>query len=68
MKNTRSLAKDGFVPQNQANQAERSKSELDSSIANTQAEIARAKLQISQVRTVFLKDIDTQLQEIQKKK
>jgi protease secretion system membrane fusion protein len=66
MKNTRALAKDGFVPQNQANQAERSKSELDSSIANTQAEIARAKLQISQVRTVFLKDIDTQLQEIQK--
>ena len=66
MKNTRALAKDGFVPQNQANQAERSKSELDSSIANTQAEIARAKLQISQVRTVFLKEIDTQLQEIQK--
>lgn len=66
MKNTRALAKDGFVPQNQANQAERTKSELDSSIANTQAEIARAKLQISQVRTLFLKEIDTQLQEIQK--
>lgn len=66
MKNTSALARDGFVPQNQANQAERAKSEIDSSIANTQAEIARAKLQISQVRTLFLKDIDTQLQEIQK--
>lgn len=66
MKSTRDLAKDGFVPKNQANAAERQKSELDSSIANTQAEIARARLQISQARTVYLKDVDTQLQDIQK--
>ena len=66
MRNSRELAKDGFVPQTQANQAERAKSDLDASIANTQADIARAKLQISQVRTMFLKDVDTQLQEIQK--
>jgi protease secretion system membrane fusion protein len=66
MKNSRELAKDGFVPQNQANQAERTKIEIDSGMVSTQADIARAKLQISQVRTLFLKDIDTQLQEIQK--
>ena len=66
MKNSRDLAKDGFVPQNQANQAERTKIEIDSGMVSTQAEIARAKLQISQVRTLFLKEIDTQLQEIQK--
>jgi len=66
MKSTRDLAKDGFVPQNQANAAERQKSELDAGIANTLAEIARARLQISQARTVYLKDVDTQLQEIQK--
>jgi protease secretion system membrane fusion protein len=66
MKSTNALARDGFVPQSQANAAERQKSELDSSIANTQAEIARARLQISQVRTAILKDVDTQLQEIQK--
>lgn len=66
MKNTRELAKDGFVPKNQANAAERQKSELDSSIANTQAEIARVRLQISQARTALLKDVDTQLQDIQK--
>jgi protease secretion system membrane fusion protein len=66
MKSTNALARDGFVPQSQANAAERQKSELDSSIANTQAEIARARLQISQVRTAVLKDVDTQLQEIQK--
>ena len=66
MRNARELARDGYVPQTQANQAERAKSDLDASIANTQAEIARAKLHITQVRTMFLKDVDTQLQEIQK--
>lgn len=66
MKSTRDLARDGFVPQSQANAAERQKSELDSGISNSQAEIARARLQISQVRSAYLKDVDTQLQEIQK--
>ncbi|PUE11075.1 hypothetical protein B9Z51_01745 [Limnohabitans sp. T6-5] len=66
MKNTRELAKNGFVPQNQANQAERQKSDIDSSLANTQADISRARLQISQVRSALLKDIDNQLQDIQK--
>lgn len=66
MASTRSLAKDGFVPMSQANQAERTKSENDSSIASTQADMARARLQISQLRTALLKDVDTQLQEIQK--
>jgi len=66
MQNTSELAKKGFVPQIQANQAERQKSDIDSSIANTQAEISRAKLQISQVRSALLKDVDNQLQEIQK--
>jgi protease secretion system membrane fusion protein len=66
MANTRSLAKDGFVPMSQANQAERQKSDIDSSIASTQADIARARLQISQLRSALLKDVDNQLQEIQK--
>lgn len=66
MNNTRELAKNGFVPQNQANQAERAKSDIDSGIANTRAEIARANLQISQARSAVLKDVDNQLQEIQK--
>ncbi len=66
MTNTRKLAKDGFVPMAQANQAERQKSDIDSSIASTQADIARAKLQISQLRSALLKDVDIQLQEIQK--
>ena len=66
MASSQSLARDGFVPRAQANQAERQKSDIDSNIASTQADIARAKLQISQLRSAFLKDIDTQLQELQK--
>ena len=66
MKSSRDLAKDGFVPQNQANQAERTKIDLDSAIVTTSADIARARLQISQVKTLFLKEVDTQLQDIQK--
>jgi protease secretion system membrane fusion protein len=66
MASTRSLAKDGFVPMSQANQAERTKSDIDSSIASTQADMARARLQISQLRSALLKDVDNQLQEIQK--
>lgn len=66
MASTRQLAKDGFVPMSQANQAERQKSDIDSNLASTQAEIARARLQISQLRSALLKDVDNQLQEIQK--
>ena len=66
MTNTNKLANDGFVPKSQANLAERQNSDIESSIASTQADIARAKLQISQVRSALLKDVDNQLQEIQK--
>ena len=66
MVNTLELAKGGYVPQNQANQAERQKSELDSSIASTQAELARAQLQKAQLHSALLKDIHQQLQESQK--
>ena len=66
MNNTRALAKDGFVPQNQANQAERTKSDIEGQISSTLAEVSRAKLQISQLRTTFLKDVDNILQDVQK--
>jgi len=66
MTNTQKLAKDGFVPMSQANQAERQKSDIDSTLASTQSEIARARLQITQLRSALLKEIDNQLQDIQK--
>ena len=68
MTNTNKLANEGFVPKSQANQAERQNSDIESSIASTSADIARAQLQISQLRTTVLKDVDTQLQDIQKNK
>jgi protease secretion system membrane fusion protein len=68
MTNTNKLANEGFVPKSQANQAERQNSDIESSIASTSADIARAQLQISQLRTTVLKEVDTQLQEIQKNK
>ncbi len=66
MSNTLELAKGGFVPQMQANQAERQKSELDSNIASLQADMARARIQKTQLRSALLKDIQQQLQETQK--
>ena len=66
MRNVKALAKDGFVPQAQANQAERQNVDIESSIATTQSDIARARLQISQLRTTYLKEVDNQLQELQK--
>jgi len=66
MRNIKALAKDGFVPQAQANQAERQNVDIESSIATTQSDIARAKLQISQLRTTYIKEVDNQLQELQK--
>jgi len=53
MTNTNKLASDGFVPKSQANLAERQNSDIESSIASTQADIARARLQISQLRSTF---------------
>jgi protease secretion system membrane fusion protein len=66
MSNTLELAKGGYVPQMQANQAERQKIELDSSIASLQADMARARIQKTQLRSALLKDIQQQLQETQK--
>jgi protease secretion system membrane fusion protein len=66
MVNSSSLAKDGFVPKSQANLAERQNSDIVSTIASTQSDISRLRLQISQAKSAYLKDVDTQLQEIQK--
>jgi protease secretion system membrane fusion protein len=56
MRNIKALAKDGFVPQAQANQAERQNVDIESNIATTQSDISRARLQISQLRTTYIKE------------
>lgn len=72
-KNIAELAEDGFVSRSQANQIERQRSDLVAGLASTTSEISKAlnsitaaRLQISQLKAVYRKDIDTQLKEVQK--
>lgn len=67
------LAKEGFIPRSRANEVERQRSDLVASLSNTTSEIGRArssianaKLQLAQERAVYLKDVDTQVKEVQK--
>ena len=64
-RNTRQLAQGGFVPDIQANAVERQRSALESTMATTQSDIARARLQIAQLRTSQLKEVDDQLSTLQ---
>jgi len=72
-RNIGQLAKEGYVPESQANAALRAQSGLESELASLQAEIARTnssvaatQLQMAQQRSAFLKDVDNQLSEAQK--
>jgi protease secretion system membrane fusion protein len=72
-KNIGQLAKEGYVPESQANAALRAQSGLESEMANLQAEVSRnnaaiasTQLQMSQQRSAFMKDVETQLSEAQK--
>lgn len=72
-KDTRELAEQGYVPRNSADDIERNLSAVTGNVANTNADLAKtraaiagARLQLAQLKTNFLKDIDTQLSDIQK--
>lgn len=72
-KNNRQLADEGYVPRSRANDIARSVSELAGGIANSGADLAKTRtsiagtrLQLIQLRTNYLKDIDSQLSETQK--
>lgn len=69
----RDLASQGFIPRSKANEVERTRSEMLSSLANTTAEIAKVqsnigatRLQLTQHQASFRKDADTQLADVQK--
>lgn len=71
--NLKQLAREGFVPQGKANELERSRSELIAGISSTTSEIsqarsslASARLKVTQEKTVFMKEVDAELSEIQK--
>jgi protease secretion system membrane fusion protein len=72
-RNIGQLAKEGFVPESQANAALRAQSSVISELANLQAEVSRnasemaaTKLKMSQTRSTFLKEVDGELAETQK--
>ena len=69
----RDLATQGFIPRSKANEVERARSEMLSSLSNVTAEIAKTqssisgtRLQMTQHQSSYRKDADTQLAEVQK--
>ena len=71
--NNRDLATQGFIPRSRANEVERARSEMLSSLSNVTSEIAKTQsaiagvhLQMTQHQSTVRKDIDTQLAEVQK--
>jgi protease secretion system membrane fusion protein len=72
-RDTAALAKEGFVPRNQAFAAERSRSDLLANIATAQSELARVqasiaatRLQLVQLLSTYHKDLDTLISDVQK--
>lgn len=64
--NTRRLAKDGFVPQAQVNQTERTKADQDAQMANTRSQIGGLQAQIAGVEAAFAKEISDEAATVQK--
>lgn len=74
-RNNAKLAQEGYVSQSRANEMERARSELLTSIASTTAEISKsqssitsAELQIEQEKSAYLKEVDGLLKEAQQKR
>ncbi|MDP3702371.1 MAG: HlyD family type I secretion periplasmic adaptor subunit [Hylemonella sp.] len=69
----RELATQGFIPRSKANEVERTRSEMLSSLSNVTAEIAKiqsgiaaTRLQLTQHQSTFRKEVDAQLADVQK--
>jgi membrane fusion protein, protease secretion system len=66
LRNTRSLAKEGFVPVAQVNQIERNKADQDAAMANSRSEIGKTQAQLAELRSAFAKEISDEAAEVQK--
>jgi len=66
LRNNQELAKEGYVPRSQVNSSLRTKAEQEAALGNARSEIAKIRSQIAQARTAYLKDVETQLSEIQR--
>ncbi len=72
-RNSAELAKEGYVPRSQYNQAERSRGDMQATITGLLSDMAKnasseaaARIQIIQQAAAYHKDIDTQLADVQK--
>lgn len=75
VKNNKALAAEGFISRSRANEVERSQSDLVASMATSMSELgkaqsslAAARLQLNQELTVYRRDIDAKLADIQKQR
>ena len=75
VKNNKALAAEGFISRSRANEIERSRSDIIASLATSMAELgkaqsslAAARLQLNQSITVYRRDIDARLAEVQKQR
>lgn len=66
LKNTRVLAKDGFVPMSQVNQIERTKADQDAAMASSRSEIGKIQAQLAELNSAFSKEIGDEAAEVQK--
>ena len=66
LRNNEELASEGYVPRSQVNSSLRTRAEQEAALANARSEIAKIRAQIAQARTAYLKDVETQLSEIQR--
>jgi protease secretion system membrane fusion protein len=68
LSSSQQLAKEGYIPRTQANSTLRGQAEQQAALANASSEIAKIRAEIARARTAYLKEIETQLSEIQKNK
>jgi protease secretion system membrane fusion protein len=62
------LAREGFIPKNQANAALRAREQQIAALSSAQSQIAKLKAEISKNRMSFLADVQKNLSEVQKNK
>lgn len=66
LKNSQELANEGYVPKSQVNSTMRTRADQEAALANASSEVAKLRAQIAQTRTAFLRDVESQLSEVQK--
>lgn len=67
-KSTQDLAREGFIPRNQANATLRAREQQIAGLSNAQSQIAKLRAEIAKNRMSFLAEVQKNLSEIQKNK